>query len=70
MKWLTLTDDEKKLVLQQASTISGINQKALEKDWWVTLVLRAVFQTPYAGHLLFKGEPEGDQLFEAWKTDS
>lgn len=64
MKWLTLTDEEKKLVLRQANTLSGINQKALEKDWWVTLVLRAIFQTPYAMHLLFKG---GTSLSKSWK---
>ena len=64
MKWLTLTDEEKKLVLRQANTLSGIDQKALEKDWWVTLVLRAIFQTPYAMHLLFKG---GTSLSKSWK---
>ena len=28
---------------------------AVEKDWWVTAVLRALFALPYAKHLSFKG---------------
>ncbi|MDP1763949.1 MAG: nucleotidyl transferase AbiEii/AbiGii toxin family protein [Sediminibacterium sp.] len=64
MKWLNLTDEERQLVLQQAGTISGINIKALEKDCWVTILLKAIFQTPMAGHLLFKG---GTSLSKSWK---
>lgn len=64
MKWLTLTDEDRLLVLRQAATISTINEKALEKDWWVTLVLKAIFQTPFAGHMLFKG---GTSLSKSWK---
>ena len=64
MKWLNLTDEERLLVLQQAGTISAISEKALEKDWWVTVVLRAVYQTPFADHLLFKG---GTSLSKSWR---
>lgn len=39
----------------------------VEKDWWVTLVLKAVFRTPYAPHLLFKG---GTSLSKCWKLIS
>ncbi|MDR1974733.1 MAG: hypothetical protein LBQ31_08715 [Bacteroidales bacterium] len=28
---------------------------AVEKDWWVTAVLRALFALPYTEHLSFKG---------------
>jgi len=34
---------------------TGISQVVLEKDWWVTAVLRALFALPYAKHLSFKG---------------
>jgi len=51
--------------LQQASTQSAINEKALEKDLWVTLVLRAVFKTKYAPYLHFKG---GTSLSKAWQV--
>jgi len=53
--WLKLSDADRLLSLEQASARSGISPKAIEKDWWVTLVLRAVFSTKYAEHILFKG---------------
>lgn len=34
---------------------TGVSQVVLEKDWWVTAVLRALFALPYAEHLSFKG---------------
>jgi predicted nucleotidyltransferase component of viral defense system len=64
MKWLELSNEDRLVVLQQASAISGINNKALEKDIWVTIVLDAIFRTKYAKHLHFKG---GTSLSKAWK---
>lgn len=34
---------------------TNINQSAIEKDWWVTVTLFALFQCPCASHLIFKG---------------
>ena len=34
---------------------TGISQVVLEKDWWVTAVLRALFALSYAENLSFKG---------------
>lgn len=62
--WLKLTDDQRKATLGQAEISSGIGAKALEKDWWVTLVLKALFQSAYAGHLVFKG---GTSLSKGYK---
>lgn len=62
-EWLQLSDEERLLSLQQATARSGIGMKAIEKDWWVTLVLKAVFQTPQAKHILFKG---GTSLSKCW----
>lgn len=62
--WLKLTDEQRKTSLAQASRESGITIKALEKDWWVTLTLRALFQTKYADSLIFKG---GTSLSKCWK---
>lgn len=64
MKWFKLAIEDRKIILQQASALSGINGKALEKDLWVTTVLEAVFKTPYAPHLHFKG---GTSLSKAWQ---
>jgi len=62
--WLNLTDDQRKGTLTQAQAKTGIVLKALEKDWWVTLVLKALFQSVYAQHLVFKG---GTSLSKGWK---
>ena len=43
-------------MLQQTETEHpGINQIAIEKDWWVTIVLNALFQTDCREALVFKG---------------
>ena len=34
---------------------TGINQVAIEKDWWVTVTLKALFQTDCRDSLIFKG---------------
>lgn len=54
-EWLALGDEDRLATLQQTNALSGISMKALEKDWWVTLVLKAVFNGPYASYLQFKG---------------
>lgn len=35
--WLHLTPDQRRQTLEQAFIRSGMQTKALEKDWWVTL---------------------------------
>ena len=62
--WLNLTDDQRRTSLAQAENRSGIIAKALEKDWWVTLTLKALFQTAYANEIVFKG---GTSLSKCWK---
>ena len=42
---------------------TGVSQVVLEKDWWVTAVLHALFSLPYAEHLSFKG---GTSLSKCW----
>jgi len=64
IKWLQLNETQRLKTLQQASAESGIPIKAIEKDWWVTLVIRAIFQSKYAPYLLFKG---GTSLSKCWK---
>ena len=64
IKWLSLTDAQRRITLEQASVRSGIQVKAIEKDWWVTLCLQALFSTPYGEHFIFKG---GTSLSKGWK---
>jgi predicted nucleotidyltransferase component of viral defense system len=39
----------------ETATRKALPAVAIEKDWWVTAVLRALFALPYAKHLSFKG---------------
>jgi predicted nucleotidyltransferase component of viral defense system len=62
--WLqNLDDDARRISLNQASLNSGIISKAIEKDWWVTLVLRLLFTSKYATYFVFKG---GTSLSKGW----
>jgi predicted nucleotidyltransferase component of viral defense system len=62
--WLKLTDEQRRTSLAQAAIISGITAKAIEKDWWVTLTIKALFESPYAKFFIFKG---GTSLSKGWK---
>lgn len=62
--WLSLNDEQRRITLEQASIRSGIQPKAIEKDWWVTLSLKALFSSEYAQYCIFKG---GTSLSKGWK---
>jgi hypothetical protein len=62
--WLKLTDEQRRTSIAQAAIVSGITAKAIEKDWWVTLTLKALFESPYAKFFIFKG---GTSLSKGWK---
>jgi hypothetical protein len=63
-RWLTLTPEQRKASISEVEYVTGIQAKAIEKDWWVTLTLRALFQSTYAKHMVFKG---GTSLSKCWK---
>jgi hypothetical protein len=51
--WLKLTEEQRRTSIAQAAINTGITAKALEKDWWVTLTLKALFESPYAKFFIF-----------------
>lgn len=56
MKFIDLSKEDRVDILDRVSTELNIRQREIiEKDWWVTAVLRAMFNLPYANHLSFKG---------------
>ncbi len=63
IEWLTLNDERKRLILNQANEATGLPVHAIEKDWWVTLALQTIFLTPWNSNLVFKG---GTSLSKAW----
>ena len=64
IEWLRLADAQRKLTLGQAAQSLVMQAKAVEKDWWVTLALKVIFNSKYSEHLLFKG---GTSLSKGWK---
>ena len=53
----------KREIFNQVAFEQAIPIQAVEKDWWVTLVMRAIFSSEHAQHLLFKG---GTSLSKGW----
>lgn len=61
--WLKLNETQRKATIDEAEQVSGISAKAIEKDWWVTLTLMALFQSELAQYMVFKG---GTSLSKGW----
>ncbi len=55
MQWIGLPAQSKRLIFGQVASILGIRPEAVEKDAWVTLILRLLFSSSLAPHLVFKG---------------
>jgi hypothetical protein len=62
--WLKLTNEQRKATIDQVEQLSGISAKVIEKDWWVTLTLKALFSSIYSKYIVFKG---GTSLSKCWK---
>ena len=62
-EWHHLPDETKRNILIEVSNEKGYPANVVEKDWWVTLALKAVFDTPWASQLVFKG---GTSLSKSW----
>ncbi len=61
--WLTLSKERRIEILNQATELTGLPAIAIEKDWWVSLCLKASFSLPYSEHIVFKG---GTSLSKGW----
>lgn len=63
MKYTDLSVPERQDILRRVQSETGMDLQIIEKDWWVTAVLRALFSLPYAQHASFKG---GTNLSKCW----
>ncbi len=63
MKFIDIPASERKVLLDNMQTKIGLKSAIIEKDWWVTAVLRALFKLPYAQNISFKG---GTGLSKCW----
>lgn len=64
MNWLNLSKYKQQELFKQLSVKTGIQPQAIEKDAWVTLVLRIIFSSKISEYLVFKG---GTSLSKAYK---
>ena len=55
MKFSDLQTKQQQQIIQSVANASQLDAQSVEKDWWVTQVLKAIFSLPYAEHLSFKG---------------
>ena len=61
--WLHYNEDEKLVMLQQTAAAKNVIEQAVEKDWWVSAILKTLSKTSWADFLQFKG---GTSLSKAW----
>ena len=54
MKFSDLQSKQQQQIIQSVAIASQLDAQSVEKDWWVTQVLRVLFSLPYAEHLSFK----------------
>lgn len=62
-EWFKLSEEDRKIVINQTSSKTGLLPVAVEKDLWVMIALEAIFSTEIAEYLVFKG---GTSLSKAW----
>ena len=53
--WLTLSKEERVELFTQIGVRTNLLPQAVEKDAWVTLMLRMIFTSELAEHFIFKG---------------
>jgi predicted nucleotidyltransferase component of viral defense system len=58
-----VTPERKRLIINNIALQTGYSLHAIEKDWWVTMVLKALFGTTCSDYLVFKG---GTSLSKGW----
>jgi len=61
--WFELSLEERKEIINQTSAKTGIVPTAIEKDFWVMIALKAIFDTKHGDHIVFKG---GTSLSKGW----
>ncbi len=61
--WLALSVERKRDIFNQTAEQTGLPAAAIEKDWWVTATLKALFSLSISEHLVFKG---GTSLSKAY----
>lgn len=61
--WLGLNRERQKDLFNQLGALTGLPPFAIEKDAWVTLVLRIIFMSEIRDHIVFKGGTSLSKVF-------
>jgi len=61
--WQSISNERQRIIIENILLQTGYSAHAIEKDWWVTTVLKALFKTSCANYLVFKG---GTSLSKCW----
>lgn len=61
--WVHLSLEEKQTILAYTADIKGIDDNAIEKDFWVSTALKAIFSLECKKGIVFKG---GTSLSKGW----
>lgn len=64
MKLSDLTAERQRDIYNNVALKTGLPPASIEKDWWVTQVLKALYELPYKEHISFKG---GTSLSKCWE---
>lgn len=61
--WVNLSIEERQTILANVAEEKGIDDNAVEKDFWVSMALKAIFNSPSSQGIVFKG---GTSLSKGW----
>ncbi|MFM8219418.1 MAG: nucleotidyl transferase AbiEii/AbiGii toxin family protein [Planctomycetaceae bacterium] len=61
--FLSLPQSERRLYIEQAAIRRNVSPVILEKDFWVSWLLGILFESPFAGSLVFKGGTSLSKVF-------
>ena len=70
INWLSLEREQQIDLYTQAGAETGLPPYAIEKDAWVTLVLRMLFTSELNGHIVFKGGTSLSKVYNLIKRFS
>lgn len=63
LHFLELPEDERRLYIEQAAIRRNVSPVILEKDFWVCWLLGIIFESEFAGSLVFKGGTSLSKVF-------
>lgn len=67
MKFIEMPKELQTKSIETLSLNYGMPEQIIEKDWWVSTVMKALFALPYANQMSFKG---GTSLSKCWNVIS